>query len=256
MLIRSVATRIHRGVLLASHRRLVALRDSPPMVSFTFDDFPRSAYLVGGQTLAAHGARGTYYTAPGLMGATNELGEHFCAQDLVDLVAAGHELASHTQHHVSSRTMSADEYRAEVTKGDDALREVVSAGPSGNFSYPYGEVTVAAKKAAGQLCRSCRSTLAGYHGPTADLNLLRANQLYSNSIPFSRVTQLLARYARPGHWLIFYTHDVRDTPSPYGCTPRYFEDSVRCAIDAGARIVTVADALARLEVHRMTDAVR
>jgi peptidoglycan/xylan/chitin deacetylase (PgdA/CDA1 family) len=255
MLIRSVATRIHRAVLGASHRRLVALRDSPPMVSFTFDDFPRSAYLVGGQTLAAHGVRGTYYAAPGLMGTTGELGELFCAQDVLDLVAAGHELASHTLHHVSSRTMSADEYAAEVVKGDDALRQVVSSGPSGNFSYPFGEVTVGAKKVAGQHCRSCRSTLAGYHGPTADLNFLRANQLYSSSIPFSRVAELVARHARPGHWLIFYTHDVRDTPSRYGCTPQYFEDSVRCAVEAGARVVTVADALASLEDHRLTGAI-
>jgi peptidoglycan/xylan/chitin deacetylase (PgdA/CDA1 family) len=256
MLIRSAATRIHRVALGASHRRLVALRDGPPMVSFTFDDFPRSAHLVGGQTLAAHGARGTYYTAPGLMDRTNELGELFCAQDLHDLVAAGHELASHTLGHVSSRTMSADEYGAEVAKGDDALRDLVTGGPSGNFSYPFGEVTLAAKKVAGRHCRSCRSTLAGCHGPMADLNLLRANQLYSNSIPFSRVSALVARYARPGHWLIFYTHDVREAPSPFGCTPRYFEDSVRCAVDAGARIVTVADALASLEGHRPTDATR
>jgi peptidoglycan/xylan/chitin deacetylase (PgdA/CDA1 family) len=246
MLIRSVATRIQRRVLLASHRRLVSLHDGPPLVSFTFDDFPRSAYLIGGQTLAAHGARGTYYTAPALMGTTNELGEHFNAQDLHELVGAGHELASHTLHHVSSRAMTAAEYETEVAQGDQALHDMVSGGPSGNFSYPFGQVTLGAKKAAGQRCRSCRSTLGGYHGPTADLNLLRANQLYSNSIPFSKVAGLIAAYARPGHWLIFYTHDVRDTPSAYGCTPQYFEDSVRCAVDAGARIVTVADALATI----------
>ena len=75
---------------------------------------------------------------------------------------------------------------------------------------------------------------------------MRANQLYSDSIPFSRVADLIARHVRPGRWLIFYTHDVRDTPSPYGCTPRYFEDAVRIAVDSGARIVTVADALASL----------
>lgn len=244
--IRSAAWWINRTLVTGSHRRLVTLGDRPPMVSFTFDDFPRSALHVGGQTLAAHGARGTFYAAPALMGTTSELGEQFCTQDLLDLVAAGHELGSHTYNHVSSWTMPAERYREEVTGGDAALREPMIAGPSGNFSYPLGHVTVAAKKAIGQHCRSCRSAFPGFHGPTADLNLLRANQLYSDSIPFSHVADLMARHARPGRWLIFYTHDVRETPSRYGCTPRYFEDAVRCAVDSGARVVTVADALATL----------
>jgi peptidoglycan/xylan/chitin deacetylase (PgdA/CDA1 family) len=254
MLIRSAATRIHRALLVAFHRRRLALRDHPPMVSFTFDDFPRSAYLIGGPTLAAHGARGTYYAAPGLMGQTTEVGELFCAQDLRDLVAAGHELASHTLGHVSSWKMSADEYGDEVAKGDDALRGLVSGSPSGDFSYPFGEVTLAAKRVAGQHCRSCRSTLAGCNGPMADLNHLRANKLYSRSIPFSQVSGLVARHARPGRWLIFYTHDISDAPSPYGCTPQYFADSVGAAVGAGARVVTVAEALTSLEDPPPTDA--
>jgi peptidoglycan/xylan/chitin deacetylase (PgdA/CDA1 family) len=246
MLIRSAAKRVYHGVLRAAHPRLVDLGDGPPMVSFTFDDFPRSALLVGGRTLAAHGARGTYYVAPALMGTTNELGEQFQVRDLLDLVAAGHELGSHTFHHVSARGMSAEAFRSDVVEGAEALRAMTGVGPVANFSYPSGEVTVAAKRLAGGQCASCRGTQSGSNGPKADLNLLRANRLYSTSVPFPRVAELIARHARPGRWLIFYTHDVGDTPSPYGCTPRYFEDSVRAAVDAGSRALTGAAALASL----------
>ena len=40
-------------------RRQFRLRSDAPYVSFTFDDFPRSAYLEGGRVLAERGARGT-----------------------------------------------------------------------------------------------------------------------------------------------------------------------------------------------------
>ena len=246
---RSALERIRRPVLLGSHRRIVSLRDAPPLVSFTFDDFPRSAFLAGGQILAARGARGTYYVAPGLRDTSNHLGEMFSERDLHGLVAAGHELASHTLSHASSWAMSTQEYEVEITRGEEALQAVVAAGPSGNFSFPYGHVTIAAKEAAAQHCRSCRSTLEGFHGPTADLNLLRANKLYSDSIPLSRVSALIEAHARPGRWLIFYTHDVRDSPSPFGCTPGYLEAAVRAAIDAGASVVTVAEALARIQAQ-------
>jgi hypothetical protein len=49
-------------------------------------------------------------------------------------------------------------------------------------------------------------------------------------------------------WLIFATHDVCDAPTPYGCTPDFFEDIVRCSVRSGARIVPVAEALHSLQV--------
>ena len=44
------------------------MRNAQPLISFTFDDFPRSALTVGGEILERHGARGTYYASLGVMG--------------------------------------------------------------------------------------------------------------------------------------------------------------------------------------------
>ena len=35
------------------------------------------------------------------------------------------------------------------------------------------------------------------------------------------------------------THDVDDNPSPYGCTPGFFEEIVRYAVNSGAVILPV-----------------
>jgi peptidoglycan/xylan/chitin deacetylase (PgdA/CDA1 family) len=163
------------------------------------------------------------------------MGTQYDADDVRDLLAAGHELASHTASHVSARAISTPAYVAEIERGAE--------GTSGNFSYPYGEVTLAAKRAAGRLCTSCRGTQPGTNGPRVDLNLLRANALYSSSVDVRAMLELIDRECRPGSWLIFYTHDVQDNPSPYGCTPAYFERVVGRAV-AGARVVPVAAALA------------
>src|SRR5882672_4602790 len=69
------------------------------IVSFTFDDFPRSAWVNGGAILEEYDRRGTYYAAMGLAGAANHLGPMFEAGDLRAAHARGHEIACHTYSH-------------------------------------------------------------------------------------------------------------------------------------------------------------
>jgi hypothetical protein len=53
--------------------------------------------------------------------------------------------------------------------------------------------------------------------------------------------------ASPG-WLIFLTHDVQEQPSPFGTTPVILDALVAHAIASGAEVLTVDEALDRLEV--------
>jgi hypothetical protein len=57
---------------------------------------------------------------------------------------------------------------------------------------------------------------------------------------------LIDRNRQARGWLVLSTHDVSDTPTPYGCTPDLFERVVRWAADSGARILPVAAALTTL----------
>ena len=63
-----------------------------PIVSFTFDDFPRSALHVGGEILRARGFAGTYYASLGLVDRDSPVGRIFSVYDLKSLLAQGHEL--------------------------------------------------------------------------------------------------------------------------------------------------------------------
>jgi peptidoglycan/xylan/chitin deacetylase (PgdA/CDA1 family) len=229
-------------MLCALYRRPVPLENPEPIVSFTFDDFPRTAYSAGGPILEQFNARGTFYCSYGLMNTCNELGEHFCADDLDSLLDSGHELASHTYSHISSRSLSAAAFREDVEKGRRAV-EKVTGTESSNFAYPFGHVTLRAKQSLGTSVTSARSVIPGFNGPEIDLNLLRGNSLYGNLDAAGQVEELIAENASRGTWLIFYTHDVRPNPSPFGCTPGLLESAVSCAAQIGCRILTVREAL-------------
>jgi hypothetical protein len=57
-------------------RRQFAVTTDVPLISFTFDDFPRSAFVEAGSILTRYGAVGTYYASLGLMVWTLPFLEH------------------------------------------------------------------------------------------------------------------------------------------------------------------------------------
>lgn len=214
------------------------------MVTFTFDDFPRTAYTAGGGILKSFGACGTFYAAYGLMNTTDGYsGEQFRLDDLHGLVADRHELASHTFHHVSSRSTSLGTFVREVLQGRAAMQCLPGLTVSDNFAYPFGAVTAVTKRAVGKRMLSCRSIYRGVNGPIVDLNLLRANPLYGDTEQLGFVRKLLRTNQERSGWLIFYTHDVQNAPSPYGCTPALLESAVKLALDASMKILTVNEVL-------------
>ena len=227
---------------------MLYLGNHGPIVSFTFDDFPRTAYTTGGAILEKYGARGTYYATVGLMNASNELGDLFVADDLRPLLEKGHELGSQTFQHSSCRSVSLDDFREDVQKGMKAV-ERFAGHNSTNFAYPYGHVTLRSKKNLGRVLTSSRSVIPGLNGPEVDLNLLRANRLYGDVDGAHQIEDLVAQNVRQTSWLIFYTHDVRPEPSEYGCTPAFFEFAVSCAAKSGSRILTVKKVLAEIGIE-------
>ena len=50
---------------------------------------------------------------------------------------------------------------------------------------------------------------------------------------------LIGDCARRGGWLIFYTHDVTPTPSPWGCSPGLFAAAL--AATGGAKVIVQSE---------------
>jgi peptidoglycan/xylan/chitin deacetylase (PgdA/CDA1 family) len=271
MTLRALASAAYRTVLCSVHCRMVPIGSHGPVVSFTFDDFPRTAYSVAGRILEAFGARGTYYVAPHLMGRQTDVGEICNAEDLRSVLEKGHELGTQTSHHFSARKLSPQAFRKDVEQGI-LEAEQVAGRPARNFAYPYGHMTLGTKKHLDSVVSSSRSIFPGINGPKIsgvktgpqingaktgaktgvklgpqiDLNLLRANRLYGDMAGAPQVEQLIQQNVAQKGWLIFYTHDVRPNPSQYGCTSELFECAVSAAAGSGSRILTVEQFLSEI----------
>jgi peptidoglycan/xylan/chitin deacetylase (PgdA/CDA1 family) len=201
---------------------------------------------IGAGILESFNVRATYYVAMGLMNTENAMGRQFCHDDLHSLVERGHEVAIHGFDHISARKMSVESLVADVGRCESILQEWLPEGVSRNFAYPYGQATLAAKRQLGPRMASSRGAIAGLNGPEVDLNLLRANSLHGDIDHFGRIQQLILENTQRGSWLIFFSHDVADQPSLYGCTPALLRHAVQFAINGGARVLTVADVVKTL----------
>jgi peptidoglycan/xylan/chitin deacetylase (PgdA/CDA1 family) len=237
----------HAGLLALAHQRPVSFAGQAPVITFSFDDFPRTAYSIGGAILERFGARGTYYAAPGLQNTAYGLEKHFAWGDLEELLAKGHELGSHTYGHVSCRSLSYTNYYADAVKGQRTLEEQTGQAAQ-SFSYPFGHVTLQTKKLLSPQFASARGIRPGFNGPQVDLNLLRANRIYGDVDEAPQLERLITENLQRKSWLIFYTHDVQPQPSPYGCTSALLESIVACAARSGSRILTVAQTLREMGV--------
>ena len=254
-------TRLRRRLATEATRflfkRRQAVRSEFPLISFTFDDFPRSALLEAGLILRRYGVRGTYYASLGLMGQQSQMGPMYEAEDLKELVHLGHELGCHTFGHCHSWNTPSDEYEKSILKNQQALTGVVPGASFETFAYPYSAPRVAVKKVASRYFRCCRGggLKAGPYlhrhnagGQTFNLGVADLNYLCAFFLEQSRdnpeaVRSLIGQNADAGGWLIFATHDVCREPSPFGCTSMFFEQVVRWSLHSGARILPVARAL-------------
>lgn len=224
-------------------RRPIAIRIERPLVSFTFDDFPRTALLSGGAILKSYHACGTFYTALGLLGQDSVSGQLFVLDDLKRALDEGHELGCHTFSHQDSWHTDPKVFEESIVRNQIALSEIAPKVKFKSFSYPISSPRPTVKRAASSHFLCCRGGGQKFNAGTADLNQLSAFFLEKAGGDLQTVKGLIDRNKREHGWLIFATHDVSPSPSPYGCTPEFFENVVRYAEESGARILPVVNAL-------------
>ena len=240
-------TRLHRyykrNAARLVFRRPLAIRTQAPLISFTFDDFPRSALVVGGAILNRYGLSGTYYTCFGLLGKDSPSGPICVPDDLRELVERGHELGCHTFSHCHSWDTEKAAFENSVVQNRVALSELVPGAEFKSFSYPISEPRPLTKRRVAEYFVSCRAGGQRLNTGTVDLNLLAAYFLEKSRDKIQAVKNLIDENRAVRGWLILATHDVSENPSPFGCTPGFFEDIVQYAASSGARILPVVKAV-------------
>ena len=230
---------------LARHFRVqpFQLRNKAPMVSFTFDDIPKSAATTGAGILEHHGVRGTFYVSGGLVGATSP---HWVAADAPDIAALhrrGHEIGCHTFSHRRTCDLDAASLRAEIEQNRRYLHSVDPTIKIENFAYPFGYGSFGRKGQLKAAFQSSRGIVPGVNSGTVDLQFLRAMPLIDCHIDRDAIERALDETHINNGWLIFYGHDVVEAPSPYGCSPALLSHALEAASRRKIRGLNMAEAL-------------
>lgn len=238
---RSLPAKIRRRMTLW---RSVQPMPAPPkraIISFTFDDFPKTAATYGADALDHIGAKGTYYTCTGMAGMTNILGDMFTTDDLDVLNAAGYEIAAHTHTHLDCGRTPNDAVQSDIQRNLDVLNALGQTDID-HFAWPYGETQISAKRDISRKVKTARGIMPGINRKGADMMQLRSYELTPDAWTAQRAAKAIDAVARTGGWLTVFTHDVRDTPSPFGVTPATLKSLARLARDSGAEVLTIGAA--------------
>ena len=214
--------------------RPVRLAGQRPVASITFDDFPKSAWENGGRVLQEYGARGTYYTAGGFCGRTVNGTVFYDADDLKALAAAGHEIGCHGFGHRPTPLLSPQDLAADAARNEDFLKPFLGGGTAQSYAFPYGAASVRAKKFHGRRYSNLRGSHQGINSGRVDLAQLQAVSMERRNWDASIIARAIRHAQHNNGWIVFYTHDVSDSPTVYGAT----EDMMRKVLDglAAARI--------------------
>lgn len=224
--------------------KALVLRNTSPMVTFTFDDVPASACDIGVSILEKYDARGTFYIAGRGCGEAGSDGQPLASIDQLRTIwGNGHEIGCHTYSHPAVSRISLDQLRVELERNQRALENINYDIEVRNFAYPYGDLTFRTKRYLEGHFNSCRSVHRGINAGIADLGSLKAWPLESASVDRATIAGLIARTMEIKGWLIFYSHDVAERPSKYGVSPDLLQWAVGAARTSGCVLTTVVGAL-------------
>ena len=245
----------HRQLARHLDRDLRPLTGSMPVISFTFDDAPQSAFERGGDIVRAEGGSATYYCSLGLLGAQTEVGRMASLQHLQRAIHQGHELGCHTYDHLDGWRTAQETFMHSIEKNALAFKTLLGVEPPLHFAYPKSGARWPLKRAVSRRFVTCRGGAESLNAKVADLHLLKACFLDQRAgWPLDDLRALIDLNRRQCGWLIFATHDVDPKPTAFGCTPQRLKEVVQHAAQSGALLCTMTQACQAMNLIDVTGA--
>lgn len=235
--------------LLASrlHRRDLPVTLPVPIVSFTFDDAPRTAFERGARVLERHGVRGTYFVSLGLLSTLSDTGPIASPDDLASALERGHELGCHTYDHCDAWEVPAARYLASVDANRRALEALLPGAAFRTFAYPKNGATHRVKAELARRFDCCRGGGQGNNAGSVDLNLVNGCFIDRRArVELEALRALIDENARRRGWLVFAAHDISPAPDHFSCSEERLDALVQYALGSGSEVLPVVAACARL----------
>ena len=155
-LLARITGKYHRTMANRFCQRIIAIKTSVPIISFTFDDAPRTAFKTGGDILRAHGGRATFFVSLGLLGSETVVGTIASPDDLSRAVKSGNELGCHTFNHLDAWQTPTEKFMESVVENKQALDRILPGAIFRTFAYPKSGAKLSIKSYLEKYFICCR----------------------------------------------------------------------------------------------------
>lgn len=197
--------------LIAQYIRVID--PEKPMIALTFDDGPSDETAKILDVLAQYGGKATF--------CVQGINVEKYAETIKRAVAEGHEIASHTWNHKKLTELSATNVRSQLTRTNDAVREVTGGYEIKVLRPPYGSVN----KTVRNICAEMDMVIAHWKVDTLDWETRSASKTY----------RAIVKGAKNG--VIVLCHDL------YSSTASAIAQAVPELVEQGYQLVTVSELL-------------
>lgn len=218
-----------------------------PVVSFSFDDFPKSAATIGAKIMQDAGIAATYYLTGSNCQKNFENIAQFDAEDVERLHDAGHEIACHSYAHPRLRGRTQSEIDADLSQNLVFAQKLL--GPDfqfQSFAYPYGEFDAFSRKIMGKKFQTARGVYRGVNKGVMDFANLKTVPLEKRRYSKQYLDKYIEEAIRANGWIIFFTHDVAEDCTQYGSTPAILLETIETVQAANIEILTVKKAARKI----------
>jgi len=231
---RSLPAHVQRSIVQRRRACHAVVAPDRPVVTFTFDDFPKSA-LNGADIVEQHGGRAGFYACTSMLGQRSPvLGEMFDAGTLAELRERGHEVGAHTHSHVDCARARQQKVELDIGENLVALAEAGHHQTVSAFAFPFGETRFAAKRWVGDIFATGRGSQPGVNSGNVDRSQLYAVELGGTSSHRRRALAALGSCIANKGWLFFFTHDVGANPTDHGAPADLIAELAARAVEGGA----------------------
>ena len=127
-----------------------------------------------------------------------------------------------------------------------AMTGALGAQDLPSYAYPYGASSPRTKARMARRFATARGIRSGVNSGTIDLAQLKSIPLEARRWRPDEIDAAIDQAVATRGWVIFFTHDVSQSPSPFGCTPAMLEHALERLARARIEVLPVKHAMARV----------
>ncbi len=168
---------------------------------------------------------------------------------VLSIEASGHEIGSHTRHHVALTQVSSALQQDEIETSKDDLLDVGKIGVSSitSLAYPYGDHNTTVQNLTSAHYGNARSTDEGFNYTNTNKYALKIQTVDRNTT-LADIEEWVDTARTDKTWLILMFHQIDElTHHTLGISPDLLEDIVTSIANDGIRTVTVTEGVGEME---------